>query len=331
MAEDSDFEKTADGDLASQLKHSDVRAGMFEGGSKTWECSLDLAGVVVGDYEFLMTEDVEEVRIIEVCNAQIITIPSIFLDFIMLIPTKFQHGSGPAIPALALLKTIFRTPKPSHPPRRKTHFVLSDYNLIFLRLLTVPNVLLTWYVTRHHPDADADTDPESESELDITEPLLADFRADLEAYGLSFTFISGPWSQTWTDMAFPVPKEEGEKQQQQPVVGKGYTLLFSSETIYETRTYPEFVGSIVTILDRAAERHHHGIGGSSPDVRYKHPKALVAAKKMYFGVGGGIDDFVPFLNGVAGDRTSVGERLDVSDQGVSRGVWEVELTGRRND
>lgn len=70
MAEDDelDFVNTQGEDLASQLKHSDVAAGLYEGGSKTWECSLDLAGVLVEDYEFLFAEDegVEEVRIIEV-------------------------------------------------------------------------------------------------------------------------------------------------------------------------------------------------------------------------------------------------------------------------
>ena len=227
--------------------------------------------------------------------------------------SRKQYGSGPAIPALALLKYILSTPKPSSPPTRKTHFVLSDYNLIFLRLLTAPNVLLTWYLTTH-----LDADPESE--LDITPELMASFYADMAAYGISFTFISGRWSTEWSDIAFPVPKDGG-----QPLVGKGYTLLFSSETIYSTDAYPDLVGSIVTILDRAAERHYIGSGG-----KYVNPKGLVAAKKMYFGVGGGIDDFVPFLRGVAGDRTGVVERLDVSDQGVGRGVWEVELTGRKS-
>lgn len=72
MAEDSEVDVTNPGgeDLPSQLKHSDVAAGLYEGGSKTWECALDLAGVLVEDYEFLFKEDedVEEVRIIEVCT-----------------------------------------------------------------------------------------------------------------------------------------------------------------------------------------------------------------------------------------------------------------------
>ena len=163
-----------------------------------------------------------------------------------------------------------------------------------------------------HPDADP------ESELDITPDLMASFYADMAAYGISFTFISGRWSTEWSDIAFPVPKE-GED----PLVARGYTLLFSSETIYSVEAYPDLVGSIVTILDRAAERHYRGSGG-----KYTNPKALVAAKKMYFGVGGAIDEFVQFLKEVAGDRTRVVERLDVSDQGVGRGVWEVEWTGK---
>ena len=70
MAEDSELDivNLAGEDLPSQLKHSDVAAGLYEGGGKTWECALDLAGVLAEDYGFLFEEDegVEEIRIIEV-------------------------------------------------------------------------------------------------------------------------------------------------------------------------------------------------------------------------------------------------------------------------
>ncbi|KAL1960811.1 hypothetical protein VTO42DRAFT_6641 [Malbranchea cinnamomea] len=287
MAEEAEVDQAGNEDLASQLKSFDVRHGFYEGGSKTWESSVDLAGVLVTDYSFLFAENVEEIRVIEL-------------------------GSGPAIPVLAFLKTIFQLPKPSTPLRRRIHFVLSDFNLIFFRLFTAPNVLLTWYISRN-PDADPI------SEVDIDDKLINDFRADMAAYGISFTFISGPWSPEWADMAFPLPKE-GE----QPLVGKGYTLLFSSETIYSPDSLPDFVQLLVSILDRAADRQH---SPDSSNAKYSNPKALIAAKKLYFGLGGGIDSFVSTLKEMAGERASVIEKLDINDQGVMRGVWEVKLKG----
>jgi protein-histidine N-methyltransferase len=62
---------------------------------------------------------------------------------------------------------------------------------------------------------------------------------------------------------------------------------------------------------------------------YPNPKALVAAKKLYFGVGGGVDFFHAVLKERAGERIKVVEKADVTDEGVGRVVWEVELTGRR--
>jgi protein-histidine N-methyltransferase len=188
--------------------------------------------------------------------------------------------------------------------------------LPFLHLITVPNILLTWYVCRH-PEA------EPVSDLDIDSQLVNEFRSDLSEYGLSFTFISGEWSAEWVDFAFPLTtKDSGEftAPGTENGVGKGYTLIFTSETIYDPTSVPDIVDVLVSILERAGEHHHDSAS-------YPNPKALVAAKKLYFGVGGGVDFFHTVLKKRAGERIKVVEKVDVTDEGVGRVVWEIELTG----
>lgn len=47
MAEDSEQDNE---ELISGLEHGDLKPNFYEGGFKTWECALDLAKRVVGDY-----------------------------------------------------------------------------------------------------------------------------------------------------------------------------------------------------------------------------------------------------------------------------------------
>lgn len=68
MAEATDFEEKGNKILADELKRFDVIHGFYEGGGKTWESSVDLAAVLAADYSFLVSEDVEEIRIIEVSS-----------------------------------------------------------------------------------------------------------------------------------------------------------------------------------------------------------------------------------------------------------------------
>jgi hypothetical protein len=62
-----DLGESSNLDLATELGTFDVKRHLYEGGSKTWESSRDLAAVLAADYSFLMEEDeVEEIRVIEV-------------------------------------------------------------------------------------------------------------------------------------------------------------------------------------------------------------------------------------------------------------------------
>jgi protein-histidine N-methyltransferase len=89
------------------LGDSDIVRGLYEGGLKTWECSVDLA-------QYLSQATFpEELSSLEV-------------------------GCGSGLPTVAMFKMALQE-------RRRWKFTLQDYNDIF-GLVTVPNLFLTWYV-----------------------------------------------------------------------------------------------------------------------------------------------------------------------------------------
>ena len=52
-------------------------------------------------------------------------------------------------------------------------------------------------------------------------------------------------------------------------------------------------------------------------------RALIAAKKVYFGVGGGVDEFLEVFKGVGGGELEVTEQLNIKSEGVGRVVLEI--------
>lgn len=58
-------------ELISGLEEGDIKPNFYEGGFKTWECSLDLAKMMTGEEgkDLLDSSDGEDVHIIEVCSS----------------------------------------------------------------------------------------------------------------------------------------------------------------------------------------------------------------------------------------------------------------------
>ncbi|KAL4784250.1 hypothetical protein BJX76DRAFT_327786 [Aspergillus varians] len=279
MVEDSAEEQTSD--LIAGLEKGDITPNFYEGGFKTWECSIDLAGLVAGE-----GVGFEDRHIIEL-------------------------GSGTAVPSLALFAQLLSqtdiasTVASAENKKKRTHFTFADYNSAVLRLVTLPNLILTWnnFVTHRKPnttsDADADAEDntaEQEAELDITPELLEGFQSDLAARGITIDFISGSWSPSFVELAFSSPELAGYK-----------TLILASETIYSPTSLVAFSETLLALLRRSSVES----------------RALIAAKKMYFGVGGGVDEFLAVLRVVGEGDLGVEERMDVKSVGVGRIILEI--------
>lgn len=98
-------------------------------------------------------------------------------------------------------------------------------------------------------------------EIEITDELLTKFEADLSSRGIELEFVSGAWSPQFVELLKPAL----------------YRLILASETIYSLETLPMFTDVMLDCMDAQGQ-------------------ALIAAKKIYFGVGGGIPDFLDILS-----------------------------------
>ncbi|KAJ8093143.1 hypothetical protein PM082_020628 [Marasmius tenuissimus] len=234
---------------------SDLVPWVYEGGLKTWECSLDL----VDHLDKLKESDelaTEGKRILEL-------------------------GCGTAIPSMYLLSELFHSPH----REKATEIHLQDYNASAVELVTFPNALLAWYMS---PASDAfrkaqpppvegeedsnifpPPDPTVATEISITDELKTAFQSSLRERYITLRFFSGSWS------TFDVDK-----------IGGKYDIVLTSETVYRMESVP----SLIDLLYHACA----GQGGlDSLRITEDSPcLCLVAAKVFYFGVGGGIAEFV---------------------------------------
>ncbi|KZV73910.1 hypothetical protein PENSPDRAFT_626633 [Peniophora sp. CONT] len=255
-AEDAGREK-----LAFLDAPSDLVPGKYEGGLKTWECSVDLAAylessVCKGDGSWVRGKHILEL------------------------------GCGTAVPSLLLFSRLLEAlaKEPAQNDTASTILHLQDYNRSVLELVTLPNVLLTWYTSplaeayRASEDlADPDTD-DADLHLSITPYLVTAFKTSLSTHNISLHFFSGSWD------GFPT--------------STSYDCVLTSETIYREESIPP----LLQVLRES-----------------KADTCLVAAKVLYFGVGGGVQEFVKAV------EKQDGKVEDVWDQreGVARKIMSV--------
>ncbi|KAF9445686.1 hypothetical protein P691DRAFT_709918 [Macrolepiota fuliginosa MF-IS2] len=276
---------------ASALKFidapSDLVPRIYEGGLKTWECSIDLV-------EYL--DSIKGLK--GLCGKDVL-----------------ELGCGTAVPSLYILCDLFFNPPPSDTTQLpETIIYLQDYNDSVLELVTLPNILLTWYLSpaslsyrtsrTTSPEPETDDLPPFPStpepfELPITPALKSAFLTSLkEAYNITIRFFSGSWSSFTAQL---------------PILhSKAFNLVLTSETIYRTDSLPSLVDTMrLACLPRSAD--DDAIKG----------ECLVAAKVLYFGVGGGVSDFVDFVesNGDAKARV-VKERKT----GVGRVILSLDFS-----
>jgi protein-histidine N-methyltransferase len=177
---------------------------------------------------------------------------------------------------------------------------LADYNPTVLSLVTLPNLVLAWALQQRNENAVVNETFTPDGELELTPELLVAFRQSLSSKQITLSFISGAWSSEFVDLLYRsgVPANL-------PATTK--TLLLGSETIYSPFALESFGATLLSILQR--ERAERSSGGA---------RALVAAKRLYFGVGGSLDDFVDKMRGLGASVKTLSEET----KGVHRGVVE---------
>lgn len=214
-----------------------------------------------------------------------------------------QLGCGTALPSLALFQWVIKAD--SH-IQRSTSFVVADYNPTVLQLVTLPNFLLAWAL--QNPESSALRDSFAiDGELELTPEVLDAFRKSLLEKKISLSFVSGAWSPELVELVYGLPTEISGGAS--PV-----TLLLGAETIYSPFALQAFTDTVVEIL----QREHTPQGGGAA--------AFVAAKRLYFGVGGSLDDFIDKARG----RGALITPLREETEGVRRGVVRCVLGGQHD-
>lgn len=246
------------------LTNEDLRVAEYEGGLKSWECTFDLV-------QHLQTES----KPLSVC---------------------LEMGCGTAVPSSYIFSKMYSAAEEELKlgvPVQKRKLIIADYNVSVLKLVSVPNLLFTWfhqqsqYLLSSMPVPTGTTAPKS-GEIDISQTLLSSFVSDLSLHNIDIVAVSGGWSEEFVKKVIPYGL---------------FDIILASETIYSPNMLPVFTDTMLNLM--------------SPNTR-----ALVAAKRVYFGVGGGIPEFESELqkrgvrfNTVRHDGTG----------GVAREILEVVL------
>ncbi|KAH7034887.1 uncharacterized protein B0I36DRAFT_346761 [Microdochium trichocladiopsis] len=267
MAEDD-----SEAALESGLGTHDVKTGVYEGGFKSWESSVDLVKTLATSKSFVATTE-HRARIIEL-------------------------GCGTALPSLALFQWAcsLRTGDENS----EFSIYLADYNPSVLQLVTLPNFLLSWALSEraNSPLVEAALASE-EGALELSAEVLTAFQDFLQGRKITLDFFSGGWSDDFVKLV-----SDGDASS----AAKCDTIILGAETIYSPFALDSFTHTIFTMMGNEKDR------GNSAE-------ALVGAKRLYFGVGGSLDDFVAKSRDLGATVDQVREETE----GVRRGVVRVKL------
>ncbi|KAL8678570.1 MAG: hypothetical protein Q9186_005073 [Xanthomendoza sp. 1 TL-2023] len=268
MAEDTGLDDSSTAGLSTD----DIKPNIYEGGFKTWECSVDLTNYLASHNKDLLQHLSGPCTIIEL-------------------------GAGTALPSLLLFHLLLSGPSSTSPPRRT--FVLADFNPSVLQLATIPNILLTWARASNLISSEP-------GDLDITSDVLLSFRQALTERNVVIRALSGSWGSEFSSQAIPESAE-----------GLEDVLILASETIYSPKSTLAFTETLLDLMRKSQE------GGG-------RATALVAAKKVYFGVGGGVDEFLYVMKELGGAGEIVWSTEGMGS-GVGRCILEVTSTTERTD
>ncbi|KAF7536484.1 hypothetical protein G7054_g4468 [Neopestalotiopsis clavispora] len=272
-------EEEEGGEAEPGLGSHDVKTGVYEGGFKSWESSVDLVKVLEKSSQPLWESQDE-------------------------IPCVIELGCGTALPSLALFQWAISARRVTGP--RPLSIILADYNSTVLQLVTLPNFVLSWAL-QHAADSPLLTAAFEavEGELELTPEVLQAFEEFLAAQQISLQFLSGGWSDEFVELvkaAQELPNAAAAANQKQRMV------VLGAETIYSPFALQAFTETIFALM-----RHSQSTGGTA-DV-------FAAAKRLYFGVGGSLDDFVLKSR----ELGATVQQLREETEGVRRGVVKCYL------
>ncbi|KAK3329567.1 hypothetical protein B0H66DRAFT_30227 [Apodospora peruviana] len=286
MAEEESSENVSESQPG--LGEHDVKTGIYEGGFKSWESSVDLVKV-------LAAENVQQILDRDPCSL-------------------IELGCGTALPSLALFQWAMAARKKRAAGLGEMEssplvLTLADYNPSVLYLVTLPNFVLAWALEKRAEIAileEAFT--VCEGELELTADVLSAFTEFLLSSQITLSFLSGAWSPEFVELLYSSSSLTASPAE---ATHNTKTLVIGAETIYSPFALESFTATLLSILER--ERRDRSSG---------YATAIIAAKRLYFGVGGSLDDFVDKMRALGAFVHTLREETD----GVRRGVVKCLLS-----
>jgi protein-histidine N-methyltransferase len=197
------------------------------------------------------------------------------------------------LPSLAIFQWLASSPQAG-----PVTLILADYNATVLQLVTLPNFIVSWALA-HAVELPlvAEALASVEGELELTPEVLQAFQDYLASRKINLQFLSGGWSPEFVEL---VKTTQGAL-----VTGRAKQKMFilGAETIYSPFALQSFTEVIFSLMG-----HQRSLGNNA--------EVVAAAKRMYFGVGGSLDDFVDKARGLG----AVVDQLREETEGVRRGV-----------
>lgn len=239
-----------------------------------------------------------------------------------------QVGCGTSLPTAFLLRSLLSLPTSSAPSKTILH--LQDYNQLVLSLVSLPNLILAALpylppeVLRLADEGDEPIetvvpDLEEPGNLSLNKDLVEAFQKLLKERGIELIFTYGHWEGLSKKL-----KEEKD----------GYGLVLTAETIYSQDSTPALIDVLREAVGKSGPIEHKAdveLESSLEDLRVKDDwtkrplreissgLALVAAKVLYFGVGGGLQAFLHAAEANGAYHCTVKEW----SQGVGRKVVQI--------
>jgi len=177
------------------------------------------------------------------------------------------------------------------------------------------------------PDIAPLIDPTLPGELAITPELKQALTSSLQSLNISLNFFSGSWHAFHPQISLSSDSN----------VNTLYDVVLTSETIYQLGSLSSLINVMRTACTGLSDKlattarlevvvaHEHtneGGGGGGDDDASGDYLCLVASKVLYFGVGGGIADFVEAVGKIGGNALTVYDRQIGVGRKVMRIRWQ---------
>ncbi|KAK9472133.1 uncharacterized protein V1510DRAFT_366306 [Dipodascopsis tothii] len=210
-----------------------------------------------------------------------------------------ELGCGSALPSIYLFQKLVHEIRSGQKPTVPIVFFMADYNFTVLRFMTASNFILAYYNIVHQSIADIESS--ADVDMSISGNLVAEFLAFLNENHISIKFISGAWdSHRFASIMGSIGNEAPLR----------YSYVFASETIYSPATLPSFT---TLLLDSVTFWKLDST---------EQAMALVAAKEIYFGVGGSVREFMERVAVLKG-KAEIAKRITGKYSGVARVIMNV--------